>query len=128
MPLPETRLTVEVRPRAGRDEIAGWLEQSVNSDPRKRILIYNFADAPPLGGTVSAELAQQGFTVTAASRKDIPRISARLLAEYSQLWLFFDGRSVNGLSDEELKLISDHNAKSRGRSASRVSIKCGKRL
>ncbi len=24
MPLPETRLTVEVRPRAGRDEIAGW--------------------------------------------------------------------------------------------------------
>jgi uncharacterized protein (TIGR00251 family) len=24
MPPPETRLTVEVRPRAGRDEIAGW--------------------------------------------------------------------------------------------------------
>ena len=24
MPLPETRLTVEVRPRAGRDEIVGW--------------------------------------------------------------------------------------------------------
>ena len=25
MPLPETRLTVEVRPRASRDEIVGWL-------------------------------------------------------------------------------------------------------
>lgn len=94
--------------------IAEWLEQNVNSEPRKRILIYHFADTPPLGGTVPAELTKQGFAITAATRKDIPRISARLLAEYSQLWLFFDGRSVNGLSDEELKLISNHNAKSRG--------------
>ena len=94
--------------------IAGWLEQNVNTEPRKRILIYNFADASPLGGTVPAELRQQGFTVTAVTRKDVPRISAQLLAEYSQLWLFFDNRTVNGLSDEELKLISNHNANSRG--------------
>jgi uncharacterized membrane protein YraQ (UPF0718 family) len=94
--------------------VAEWLEQNVNAEPRKRILIYNFADAPPPGGTVPAELARQGFTVTAANRKDIPRLSARQLAGYSQVWLFFDGRSGNGLSDEELKLISNHNAKSRG--------------
>lgn len=94
--------------------IAGWLEQSVNSQPQKRILIYTFAGKAPLGETVLAELAKEGYTVTRHSRGTTPRISERLLADNSQLWLFFDGESANGLSEAELKLISEHNARSKG--------------
>jgi hypothetical protein len=43
MPLPETRLTVEVRPRAGRDEIAGW------QGPRLRVRVT----APPADGAAN---------------------------------------------------------------------------
>jgi hypothetical protein len=61
-----------------------------------------------------AELAQAGYDVTKTGRIDTPRISERLLADNSQLWLFFDGGSANGLSETELELISKHNAKSKG--------------
>ncbi|MBC7961912.1 MAG: permease [Steroidobacteraceae bacterium] len=94
--------------------IAGWLEQSVNSQPQKRILIYTLTDKTPLGDTVLAELAKEGYTVKEASRIDTPKITERLLSEYSQLWLFFDGRRTNGLSEDELQLISNHNSKSKG--------------
>ena len=43
MPLPETRLTVEVRPRAGRDEIVGW------QGPRLRVRVT----APPADGAAN---------------------------------------------------------------------------
>lgn len=43
MPLPETRLTVEVRPRAGRDEIVGW------QGPRLRVRVA----APPADGAAN---------------------------------------------------------------------------
>lgn len=94
--------------------IAGWLEQSVNSQPQKRILIYSFADKAPLGETVLAGLEKAGYNLTKASRADTPRISEKLLAECSQLWLFFDDRTANGLNEEELKLVTQHNKKSRG--------------
>lgn len=43
MPPPETRLTVEVRPRAGRDEIVGW------QGPRLRVRVT----APPADGAAN---------------------------------------------------------------------------
>ena len=43
MPPPETRLTVEVRPRAGRDEIVGW---------QGAVLRVRVA-APPAGGAAN---------------------------------------------------------------------------
>ena len=43
MPLPETRLTVEVRPRAARDEIVGW------QGPRLRVRVT----APPADGAAN---------------------------------------------------------------------------
>jgi hypothetical protein len=46
MPLPETRLTVEVRPRAGRDEIAGW------QGTRLRVRVT----APPADGAANEAL------------------------------------------------------------------------
>jgi hypothetical protein len=93
---------------------AEWLEQSVNSEPHKRILIYTLADAAPLGETVVAELVKAGYTVTRTNRVDTPRISEKLLADTSQLWLFFDGTAANGLSQSELELITKHNAASKG--------------
>jgi hypothetical protein len=43
MPAPEARLTIEVRPRAGRDEIVGWREGAL----RVRVA------APPAGGAAN---------------------------------------------------------------------------
>lgn len=94
--------------------IASWLEQSVNSEHQKRILIYSLADAAPLGNSVLAELAKEGYAVKRASRIDTPSISRDMLSEYSQVWLFFDDRSTNRLSEAELKLLAEHNTKSKG--------------
>jgi len=94
--------------------IANWLEQSVNSQPQKSILVYSLSGAAPLEASLPVELARAGFTVKTAGRKDTPRITERLLADYSQLWLFFDGAAPDGLSSEELTLITGHNEKSKG--------------
>lgn len=94
--------------------IADWLEQSVNSGTQKRILIYTLADKVPLGNSVLSELEKSGYSVTKVSRSDTPRISERMLTDNSQLWLFFDGDSANGLSAAELELISSNNAMSKG--------------
>lgn len=93
---------------------ADWLEQSVNSEPHKRILIYTLAESAPLGASAMAELVKAGYTVTRTNRIDTPKISERLLADNSQIWLFFDGKAANGLSETELELISSHNASSKG--------------
>jgi uncharacterized protein (TIGR00251 family) len=62
---PEARLTVEVRPRAGRDEIVGW------QDARLRVRVA----APPAGGAaneaVRALLAER--LALARSRVEIVR-------------------------------------------------------
>ncbi len=94
--------------------IAGWLEQNVNSQPQKRILVYSLSDSLPMENTALAELAKEGYTVTISSRKDTPAITERLLADYSQLWLFFDDRKPIGLNNDELKLVTNHNDKSKG--------------
>jgi len=61
-----------------------------------------------------AELVKAGYTITRTNRVDTPKISERLLADNSQIWLFFDGKAANGLSEAELELISSHNAASKG--------------
>lgn len=94
--------------------VAGWLEQNNNSQAQKHIVIYNLSNISPLGATSLAELTKEGFVVKVVNRSDSPCISAPLLADCSQLWLFFDNRSTNGLNDEELKLISQHNSRSGG--------------
>jgi hypothetical protein len=94
--------------------VAGWLEQSVNFQGQKRILIYSLSGISPLGVTTLAELAKEGFSVKVVNRSASQRISEPLLADCSQLWLFFDNNSKNGLNDEELKLVSKHNSKSGG--------------
>jgi hypothetical protein len=65
MPLPETRLTVEARPRAGRDEIVGW------QGTRLRVRVT----APPAGGAANravCALLAEGLGV-APSRVEIVR-------------------------------------------------------
>lgn len=94
--------------------IADWLEQSVNSQPQKSILVYSLSGTAPLEADLPVELARAGFTIKTAGRKDTPRITERLLADYSQLWLFFDGGGSTGLSSEELTLIAGYNEKSKG--------------
>ncbi len=94
--------------------VAEWLEQNNNSQAYKQIVIYNFSEISPLGTTALDELAKEGFVVKMVNRLASPRISAPLLADCSQLWLFFDNRSTNVLNYEELKLISQHNSKSGG--------------
>lgn len=94
--------------------IAGWLEQNVNSQPQKRILVYSLAGASPLENRALTELAKEGFTVTISNRKETPRITKNLLADCSQLWLFFDDRNPAELSEDEIKLVTDINNKSKG--------------
>ena len=99
---------------------AEWLEQNTSSAARGKILVYNFADSGGkasslLGEKMLAELGKKGFTATKAGRKDTPQITDRLLADYSQVWLFFGSRGENGPSDAELKSITDYTAN--GRSA-----------
>jgi hypothetical protein len=94
--------------------IADWLEQSNNSQVRKKILIYSQSAVTPLGASALAELAKEGYVVKAASRPASSHLSALILEDCSQLWLFFDNRGANILNDEELKLIAQHNSKSRG--------------
>ncbi len=94
--------------------IAEWLEQNVNSQPQKRILIYSMAGAPALENNALAELAKEGFAVTISNRKETPRITERMLADCSQLWLFFDDNNPVGLSEDEIKLVTNSNDKSKG--------------
>lgn len=65
MPPPETRLTVEVRPRAGRDEIVGW------QGPRLRVRVT----APPADGAQPSRSARRARTASLAapSRVEIVR-------------------------------------------------------
>ena len=96
--------------------VAEWLDQNSNSAAQKSILVYTLSegiagDSSLLGDGVLAELGSRGFKVRLASRRDTPRITERLLAGYGQLWLFFGPHGVNGLSDGEVKLITDYNAK-----------------
>jgi uncharacterized protein len=99
--------------------IAEWLDQNSNSPAEKNILVYNLSEKPGeatlplLGSSVRAELGKKGFTVTVAGRKDIPQLTEQLLARHGQLWLFFGSHRENGLSDAELKLARDYNAKGR---------------
>ena len=94
--------------------VAGWLEQNTNFSAKKRILIYTLSGVLPLGSGALAELAKEGFAVTTITRSDSSRHLAPLLADCSQLWLFFDNRSTTILNDEELKVISQHNSRSGG--------------
>lgn len=94
--------------------IAAWLEQNSNLQVQNRILIYSFSDAKPLNASDIADLANNGYSVKAVNRSESPHLTPSLLADCSQLWLFFDKHSSNVLNDDELKLITQHNSKSGG--------------
>jgi uncharacterized membrane protein YraQ (UPF0718 family) len=100
--------------------IAQWLEQNNTSSARKSILIYSTLHTP--GPAVDAFsrsavelLGKKGFTVRTTDRKETPEISAGLLGEYGQLWMFF-GESASGkyLSDAELQTISQFTGDGKG--------------
>lgn len=95
--------------------VANWLDQSVSCPAQKHILIYSFADGGDasalLGARTLAMLGKRGYVVKVASRKDSPLITAQMLADCSQLWIFFGSHDATGPSDAELHLITDFNAK-----------------
>jgi hypothetical protein len=97
--------------------VAEWLDQNSNTAAKRSILVYNLSEgsaegaAPLLGNALLSRLGNNGFKVRVAGRKDVPRVTERLLEQYGQLWLFFGSRGESGLSDAELKLITDYNAK-----------------
>lgn len=93
--------------------LAAWLEQSVNEQPQKQIIVYNLAGGPPLGPDAIDGLTGNGYKVTVTGRDKVPMITEKLLNDCSQLWLFFDG-SDSGLDSSELKLLTEFNSKSKG--------------
>jgi hypothetical protein len=100
--------------------VARWLEQDPDSLRGKRILVCNLGEGTgaasysPLGNAAWIELVKNGFTVRTGSGKDAPRISEAALADCSQLWLFFGNDGAKGLTDAELRLVEEHNARGRG--------------
>jgi uncharacterized membrane protein YraQ (UPF0718 family) len=100
--------------------VARWLDQDTGSPAGKRILVCNLsggagaASSSPLGKAAWIELVKNGFTVRSAGMNGAPRISEAALADCGQLWLFFGGDGAKGLSDTELKLVEEYNARGRG--------------
>lgn len=96
--------------------IADWLEENSLSAASTRILVCRLGDgaggaAALLGEEVLAELAARGFTVKTVDRREVPRLTGGLLAEWGQVWLFCGDDGAAGLSDAEAKLLADHNAR-----------------
>jgi hypothetical protein len=99
--------------------IADWLEENSLSASSTRILVYRMEEGPGdaaalLGQKVLADLEARGYTVKAVGRHEVPRLTEGLLAEWGQVWLFFNDDGTAGLSDAEVKLMADHNARGGG--------------
>jgi len=94
--------------------IADWLEQRVNTEPKKQILVYTLDGTSPVESGTLSELSRKGYYVKVSSRKETPQLTERLLTEYSQIWLFFDANSTGALNNDELKLVTKQNDKSKG--------------
>jgi len=97
--------------------IADWLDQNSTSPAAKSILVYNLSEgagggaSPLLGSGTLAGLGAKGFAVKLAERKATPEITERLLSGCGQLWLFSGPPGTNRLSEAELKLVADYNAR-----------------
>ncbi len=101
--------------RAYIGNIADWLGENSLSTASTKILVYSVGSGAGdasvlLGEKVLAELGARGFTVKEVGRREVPRITEGLLAEWGQVWLFF-GNDRAGLSEDEVKLIANHHAK-----------------
>jgi uncharacterized membrane protein YraQ (UPF0718 family) len=94
--------------------VADWLDQSSNSPSNRKILIFTLSGNSAQSAAVAAKLGKKGYIVRVASRKEIPRLTAQNISETDQLWLLYAAETANVLSEAELKLIAEHNAKGKG--------------
>jgi len=94
--------------------IAAWLDQGTSSPSGRKILVYGMSGASRANETDLSELVKKGYSVKLVDRTVLPRLTARELAGYDQLWLLCDQGSAASLSDEEVKLVMEHNANGNG--------------
>jgi len=90
------------------ENLAGWMELNNHSPSKNNILIYEDLFNSGLDrSALDGSLLPKGFKVRITGRREIPKLSSELLADYSQIWLIF-GESEAGsqISDVELETIS----------------------
>lgn len=94
------------------NNVADWLEDSNSSSAKRNILIYDTstesgADKSVFSRAAIALLEKKGYTVRITDRLETPQLSARLLGECGQLWIFFGGADPGlRFSDPELETVS----------------------
>ncbi len=100
--------------------IAKWIEQNNKTSVKQNILICNAStdnarNAGLLNKRVESDLSAKGFKVRIIGRKEVPELTGRILADYSQLWLFYDETSVKiPMSDGELNAIAKFTDEGKG--------------
>lgn len=88
--------------------VAKWLEQNSSSQVRTNILIYDLSagKAEPLKGNILADLKANGFNVKVTGKSEPPQLTANILSDSGQLWLF--SGSGSSLTTAEIRAISQY--------------------
>jgi uncharacterized membrane protein YraQ (UPF0718 family) len=94
--------------------IAAWLDQGADSPSGHRILVYDLTGGASRKEALARELDTKGFIVRVADRSTVPHLSAAEVGSYGQIWFMFAPGDRNGLSEEELRMVSEHNARGKG--------------
>lgn len=93
--------------------VAKWLEDNSSSATGTEILIYDLSSrGKVLGKDILDDLGRSGYRVKIAGRSQIPKITAPLLADYGQVWLFYG--SGASLSADELTAIDRFSGDGKG--------------
>lgn len=96
------------------DNVAKWLAQNSSSQAGTNILIYDLTDPniSPLNGKTFSQLASNGFKAKMISRVTTNHLTAKMLADYGQLWIFSSGGAQ--LTDTEISAISQFTSGGKG--------------
>jgi hypothetical protein len=99
--------------------IARYLDRTSLTDVRKSVLLYNTYTDTGLSDeqfdkNAPMVLAQNSYRVTLTNRIQTPKLTAKVLSDYNQLWLLSGQSTGSTFSEEEIKTILDFRDQGNG--------------
>lgn len=102
------------------ENVASWLEEINTSSAKADILIYDMltatgSDTRALSSETVTTLQKKGYKISITDRRETPEVTADLLRQNSQLWVFFGESLHEGtLKASELEAIARFHAEGKG--------------